>query len=75
MAQVAKLARLSSNHFKTTDFQETICGQRRIIKETTIPTIISRDEINDDIHNEAASIQEQCYTEIEINIRNLEVTT
>ncbi|KMQ88497.1 eukaryotic translation initiation factor 4b, partial [Lasius niger] len=68
MDQVYKSARICSNHFKSTDFQETIYGQRLIIKENAIPTFISRDEIEINTRNLENIAEEQSDTITECSI-------
>ncbi|XP_025161388.1 uncharacterized protein LOC112590065 [Harpegnathos saltator] len=67
--EAAKSARLCSNHFKVTDFTETIYGHRRRLKNT-IPCI-GRKTNNDDSANKAIISEEQSDI-IEIEECNME---
>jgi len=55
---VPRCAVLCSNHFKPSDYQETIYGLRSRLKKTTIPRIILQ-ETNCDASNKAASNEEE----------------
>jgi len=55
---VPRCAQLCSNHFKPSDYQETIYGLRSSLKKTAIPRIISQ-ETNCDASNKAASSKEE----------------
>lgn len=67
MDKAAQFARLCSNHFKTSDFQETITGLRRSLKSTAIPMIISKETNCDDNKNEAAFSKGQYHIGIQQN--------
>lgn len=68
MNEVPQCARLCSNHFKSSDYQETIYGLKASLKKTAIPKIISQ-EINSDANNNTAAFSEkEFHTEIQQNI-------
>ncbi|KYN44087.1 THAP domain-containing protein 9 [Trachymyrmex septentrionalis] len=68
MNKVPQCARLCSNHFKSSDYQETIYGLKASLKKTAIPEIISQ-EINSDANNNtaASSDEKEFHTEIQQN--------
>jgi len=65
MNEVPQCARLCSNHFKSSDYQETIYGLKASLKKTAIPKVISQ-EINSDANNNtAASSEKKFHIEIQ----------
>lgn len=72
MNHVAKSAYLCSNHFLSTDFNETVLGYRQSLKKTAVPVTISR-EISDHTYNKIAPIEEQCHIKVEMDASNIEV--
>ncbi|XP_018398979.1 PREDICTED: uncharacterized protein LOC108776771 [Cyphomyrmex costatus] len=64
MNQVLQSAQLCSNHFKSSDYQETLYGLRGRLKNTAIPEITSR-KINCD--NIALSSDKEFHIKIEQN--------
>lgn len=60
--EVSQCARLCSNHFKPSDYVETICGKLSL-KKTAIPRISQ--ETNCDTSNNIATSNEEFHTEIQ----------